>query len=420
MLGLSTQYREQSWLATLNLVLIIAGYQLVATLATPFITAETSQTVTVPYRAFVLGLSLILIVKYWHKSIRWTGVLNALLVLWLIIILRFVYDRYIQSDFPIDEGGFQKVSIYMYGICIPSVISYAKTCKIVDYKLAMKLSLISFVIIAFYNIFFNPAILEGSSEFSDGRIGSGAALNTIAFGYCGASLSILALVYYKQLHKFKVRLVSLFLICVGAFIVMKAGSRGPFVVLIAVVMIYLSLVNKYKIGVFFTLATLFVLLFAFWDTIFAFVGEISPVMASRLDASINEGDSSGRDSILEYALKLWYDNNVFIGTQFAVYTRNFSGYSPGYAHNIIVDALIYGGLIGASIMVYFYGVVTTSIRNFALHNTELLWLILIVAEYFYSCLFSGSFWFTPILSCGIVLISQAKYIQLENRKFTKK
>jgi hypothetical protein len=413
MLGLSTQYKEQSVLATVNLVLIIVGYQLLATVTSPFINAQTSQLVTVPYRAVVLGLQLYLIARYRQNGLVMNGTLRALVILWLIIVFRFEYDHYVQTSFPVDEEGFQKVALFMYGMCIPASISIAKTCWIIDYKLAMKILLASFALIAIYNVLFNTAMTGGEGATTDGRITGGAILNTISFGYCGTSLSILSLVEYSKVKKRIYRLTFMLLLCLGVFIVLKAGSRGPLVVLLALVMLYLSLTSRYKIGIVITFVFLLAVLLVFGDVIINGIREVSPVMAGRLTSSVEDGDSSGRDTILNGALKVW-EQNVLFGSQFALYGKSISGYSPGYSHNIITDALIYGGIFGGAIMVWFFILVTKSVRHFYFYHKNLFGLVLLVAQVFYSCLFSGCFWFTPFLSCGIIILSQASYIQSED------
>ena len=199
-------------LATLNFVLGLYGYEFIATMGNSFMTGGHSQIVTIPYRAVCLGISLYLIFCCKPNYVKLKPVIVCLIIYWVILILRLVYDFYIQWDFEIRPEGRNKVLLFFLCINLPQSLSYALSWEKVDYGKAFKYLALMLVSIAVFNFIFNPALLFGTTMntdeslvTSDGRLTGGVALNTISFAHCGVALSLVALYtynYVKEVNKY--------------------------------------------------------------------------------------------------------------------------------------------------------------------------------------------------------------------------
>ena len=126
-------------LATLNFVLGLYGYEFIATMGNPFMAGGHSQIITIPYRAVCLGISLYLIFCCKPNYVKLKPVIVCLIIYWMILILRLVYDFYIQWDFDIRPEGRNKVLLFFLCINLPQSLSYALSWEKVDYGKAFKI-----------------------------------------------------------------------------------------------------------------------------------------------------------------------------------------------------------------------------------------------------------------------------------------
>lgn len=263
------------------------------------------------------------------------------------------------------------------------------------------------VSIAVFNFIFNPALLFGTTMntdealvTSDGRLTGGVALNTISFAHCGVALSLVALYtynYVKEVNKY----LCLFFFGMGAFIMLKAGSRGPFVWFTVILLMYYSFKAKQIIYVF-LIATLFcIVVYACKDLLLTLVKDVSPVLYNRTMLTLEKGNLSGRDHSFEYALEVWKQYPL-LGRYFTYYFG--SPAIPGYTHNVFFDSMIMGGMVGVAMMAYFYWTVVKSLYVAMKYSSTLLWIPLIILQKYLACQSSGAFWETPALSMGLVCV----------------
>ena len=176
-------------------MLIFFGYQLVATIFGSFMTEATgTRFITVPYRAVMLLLSIFLIYKGETKMTN-SPLIVLLIFFWSVLIIRLVYDFYLQTNFEISQEGKNRTISYILGITLPSILAFARTWDKIDYYKALQWMEGVLIVITVYNLLFNEALLskEILNNLSDGRVSGGLALNTISFGHCGASLALLSL-----------------------------------------------------------------------------------------------------------------------------------------------------------------------------------------------------------------------------------
>lgn len=389
-------------LSTLNFVLIFFGYQFIASMGAPFMNAVTgSRFITVPYRAFTLGLSLFLLFRS-RNPFPSTPVANCLWAYWILLIVRLVYDFYVQNNFVISETGKSKVLLFMFCITLPQILAFAKTWDKVDYSKALFYSVFSLVVIAIANLIFNKALLNDAFVTNtSGRVDGGIALNTISFGHCGTSLALLS-VFFLNYRKDIKKWIGIGLLLLGLFVMIRAGSRGPVLSFLIVLSLVLSFKSKQLIYATLILTLIILCLYVFQNELLSLIKNISPVLHNRLESTIQTGEMTGRDKSFAKALEIWYDNPI-IGKYFAFYFG--SPANPGYTHNIILDAAIVGGIIGISLILTLYFTVLKSLYYSCTYNKEMLWIPILTVQNFIGALSSGSFYYNSTLAVGVLAIS---------------
>lgn len=383
-------------LSTLNLVLILFGYQLCATIFSLFITNVTgTQIVTVPYRILTLGLAvfLIFVSRFSYKK---STIANLLWLYWLIIIARLIIDFYLQSSFYINPEGKTRVVFYVFCITLPSVIAYYKTWDKVDYNKALQWSVVALIIIAVFNLLFNKSMLNDTVI---GRISGGLALNTIAFGQCGTSLALIAvyfILFRKDVHKY----IFWAILLLGVFIMLRAGSRGPVFTFLIILVLLLSMETKKMFFVLLGLIVFSLLIYLFQDALLDIIENISFTLYKRIINTIENGDLSGRDVIYTKVINSWLENPL-IGSQFTYYYKNY----PVYSHNIVLDAALQGGILGVMILLSFFFTVFKAQYYSSIYNKKMTWLVILSLQNYIGSLSSGSFYQNSILSVGVLAIS---------------
>ncbi|HIZ05002.1 MAG TPA: O-antigen ligase family protein [Candidatus Phocaeicola gallistercoris] len=383
-------------LSTLNLVLILFGYQLCATIFSLFITNVTgTQIVTVPYRILTLGLAvfLIFVSRFSYKK---STIANLLWLYWLIIIARLIIDFYLQSSFYINPEGKTRVVFYVFCITLPSVIAYYKTWDKVDYNKALQWSVVALIIIAVFNLLFNKSMLNDTVI---GRISGGLALNTIAFGQCGTSLALIAvyfILFRKDVHKY----IFWAILLLGVFIMLRAGSRGPVFTFLIILVLLLSMKTKKMFFVLLGLIVFSLLIYLFQDALLDIIENISFTLYKRIINTIENGDLSGRDVIYTKVINSWLENPL-IGSQFTYYYKNY----PVYSHNIVLDAALQGGILGVMILLSFFFTVFKAQYYSSIYNKKMTWLVILSLQNYIGSLSSGSFYQNSILSVGVLAIS---------------
>ena len=383
-------------LSTLNLVLILFGYQLCATIFSLFITNVTgTQIVTVPYRILTLGLAvfLIFVSRFSYKK---STIANLLWLYWLIIIARLIIDFYLQSSFYINPEGKTRVVFYVFCITLPSVIAYYKTWDKVDYNKALQWSVVALIIIAVFNLLFNKSMFNDTVI---GRISGGLALNTIAFGQCGTSLALIAvyfILFRKDVHKY----IFWAILLLGVFIMLRAGSRGPVFTFLIILVLLLSMKTKKMFFVLLGLIVFSLLIYLFQDALLDIIENISFTLYKRIINTIENGDLSGRDVIYTKVINSWLENPL-IGSQFTYYYKNY----PVYSHNIVLDAALQGGILGVMILLSFFFTVFKAQYYSSIYNKKMTWLVILSLQNYIGSLSSGSFYQNSILSVSVLAIS---------------
>jgi O-antigen ligase len=391
---LKTFSKINVFFSTLNFVLCFIGYQFTTTLFLPVSSdiEGISQTVTIPYRAFALCLSIFVIFINIRKYIRkFEFPLIVFLFYWFILILRILYDNFFRTDVYLINTS--QLWLYIFGICIPSVISIILGYDYIDLKKALNWICILVFLTLFLNLFAKQNLFVSSSQINS-RQDANVGLQTLGFGNLGTTGIILTvfLLLRKRLSNIQTIIV-LGILMISIFAMIRAGSRSPIVVLILVLFTWLISTGR-RIGLRLTIFVIISLILVLnINFILHVLGNISPVTEQRLKMSIYEGDSSGRDLLFYNALTSFLESPI-LGKQFAFfYLGSFE-----YSHNIILDGFMGMGIFGGMAIIYFLFAALKKSFNFLKINDANSWIFLILLQQIFFEQFSGAFYYNQLLS----------------------
>lgn len=367
----------------------------------PFLTGLGNLTLYVYlYRVICIILGAIIIFKNFHrKKLNFTALL-PFGVLFSLLIIRMIYDLYIL------DNEYKKSSIaYVFsflGICIFPFISilYIRI-KDISFKNLFVWTFISYMLFAIINI----AFLE-YDNFPNlpNRTSSISKIWAIAFGQAGVTLAILSMFFtefYKNRLKKYIATIGYF---IGVFIVVLSASKGPFLTLILLTILYFLLKGK-KASLNFYLFYILLLLFSIW-----IIYSDNIALFSRLKNSIILEDASTDERI--YLLKLSIErflNNIWLGDYFLITTDRV--YSS-YPHNLFLEAFLNTGMLGGCIFIY---IMLTSLKKsiFMMKKDKYLWINFIFIQYFIQSLFSASI-YTSYFLWGLLALIYILYTDNRN------
>lgn len=397
------------FLSTLFLVLVIIGYPLITSVFLPTVsnTEGISQVVTIPYRAAVLLLMLVLITINIKKVVRpFPTPLAILIIYWILLVLRMVYDIFFRSDVYLVDTA--QLWLYVFGICLAGIFTALKTYDSIDYEKSFKWVWWAFFFVLVMTLFSNQALLSNTD--TDYRIDGNIALNTISFGNLGVTATFLTLYMFLEERPTKMlKVLGVILILISVYCILRAGSRGP-ILGATVVGLFWYFSKRKKVGIgLISLLLLTLILFLFQELILSLMGKISPVIEDRIRETLEGRGGNERNVLYETAISAFTDS-PFVGKQFGIFD-GFGTYA--YSHNIILDSLMALGIIGGLMMFYIlFSAIRTCYINIQTNNDY--WLSLILIQQISSSMVSGSFYQDQLLSVLLVIhfISQKnKFIQ---------
>lgn len=389
------------FLSTLNFVLCFVGYQLITSLFLPVSSdmEGISRTVTIPYRAFALLVSLLVIFLNFRNWVGKTPVaIKILWIYWAALIIRVFYDTNIRVDVHLNDT--RQLWFYIFGIVLPAMYSVMISYKKINLDKALKWIYIGTVLTLVLSLFNNTSLLLDASEIT-GRSEGNLALNTISFGHLGTMGVILSLfLLSKGGVNVTEKILILSVMFLSFFIMLRAGSRSPVLALVVILLFWMfSRGKNVVLGAFIATACI-ALLIIFIEPVLSFMGNISPVMESRLRLVFFEGNTGGRDSLYEEAFSAFL-NNPFLGEQFAIFDR-FGGFM--YSHNIILDSLMALGLFGGLAIVYILWVALKRSYQMIKKNDPHFWVCLILIQQIVLSILSGAFYYNQILNVLLILV----------------
>jgi len=390
-----------STFSTLNFVLCFVGYPLATSLFLPVSSdiEGISRSVTIPYRAFALMISIFVIAININKSPSKVPLaFKVFIFFWAILIFRIFYDLHFRLDVHLKDPG--QLWLYIFGICLPAVFSILKSYRYINLGKALYWIYLLSILTLILTLFSNQLIFIDTTEVQ-GRQNANIALNTIIFGHIGTSVVLVSIfLLLKTSITTKIKIGIVLILIMATFVMLRAGSRGPLVALIIVLLFWtFSFKRNILTGATIIFVTSLVT-FLFINSILELIGSISPIIASRMEMTLYENDLSDRQWFYGKAIEAFYDSPIW-GKQFAIFRSNgeFS-----YSHNIVLDALMGLGIIGGSLIMYFlYKALTKAYTIIKIRDNHY-WISLIFIQQFIFSMTSGAIYHDQQFSALLTFI----------------
>lgn len=399
----SNELNFYSLASTLLLVLTLIGFPLVTTMFLPSVKSGMgdvviSRAVTVPYRMFMLLLCIYLMIFKTKDNLLKpckTQEFNIFFVFWGMYLIRILFDMYIRIDSV--RGLFtETIEYYVPLITIPTLFAIYNCSSHIDYKKALKYLVILGILFLGMLVFKSPDFMS-ESEDMESRMGANAALGSIGLGQICISVCMLIIMFVKHTKlKFWQKIICFSGVFLSIFLMLRAGSRGPLFQGIALFVIYQSLKRKNIVLSIFVVLLILSVFYLFKDRIFDLISNISPVLGNRLEATMVDGDTSGRDVYYNIAIDNFLKSPI-IGETFLVDGRI-------YAHNYFIDTLMALGIIGGLLFTYIVYHLFVRIALLFRSNSEYEWLGLLSLQCFLAGLTSGCFYTDTEFSKYIIIL----------------
>ncbi len=353
------------FITSFNVAILIAGYPFVASLLKPFGYVD-SQSVTIPFRIFVLFLSSLslFIGIYKGQVAEWTSQLKVLYIFFILYIVKtFISLATCVAPLPHNE------TIRIWGLIVTAFIaglSVIYTYRIIRYDIAF---LLTFLMLLFVSLL-RPLGIGSSTvdlmiDSTFLRQDASIALNTISYGMVGSLLAILAL-YLISKGRIIWKLFSMAIIPLACYTISVAGSKTPVVMFVVVFLIYIA--SLFNI-VFVTLLLLPILLFFiyfFRYQLIDLLSYFSPLLGRRFWAMLEEDSFSGRDELFKFGLQEFLEHPIFGGSIMNRIEAVGLTISPIRAyHSSIVDSLAIFGVLGLIYIWLMYVVARDCFRMFS-------------------------------------------------------
>lgn len=355
----------------------IFGYSFFASVAA--ILNVDNRLIVIPYRALVAAISIFLISAFFFKKNFIANLsISSNKTLFLLCVFSFLLlyftIAFIDSIFYLDYLDYETKSLFWQFYILVTIlpaIAFASTINFINERIlvewSMFIGLISLIVILYSYLSLSDFDLNA---LISGRI-SLLALNPITIGHTGLSLIILSYVYFVRFDSkfvFK-RLIALLSLIVGFTVLIAAGSRGPFLSLLAFILFLIMQRSiSFKSFVFF-------LLIAYLLSIL--INSFDIYIFDRVSENFLKDDS--RDSIYSDTFQLIYENFFFGAGIFSMET------SP---HNILVESLLVTGFVGFIVFVTILGF-SFSYCHSMYSNKENMLIPLLFIQYFVYYMVSG-------------------------------
>lgn len=332
--------------STLSVILVLFGYQFVTTLFGSSMTTENSRAVTVPFRMLALAVLVITWFLNWNTKSS-SNSLRILWIYWALLLVRMVYDLFIRTDIPHISSDQRNVFVLLTisEAFIPSIV-FSKCYKYIDFDKLLVWSFFLTSATVLIAMFINTsAFLTGDVETGE-RLTANVALNSISTGTLGMMAIIIAV---ELLRKYKInfllRLLILVMISFDVVFMLRAGSRGPLLSGLVVMVFAVLSMTKNKVGNLMLLMVAGTILWFSMGYLEEAISDISPVLYNRLFGHTMEEQLYGRDNLYSLAISYFLESPIW-GKYFSIYR----GGVMVWPHNIFIESLLQLGIIGFSLM----------------------------------------------------------------------
>lgn len=359
---------------------------------------EGSRAVTLPFRAFCLLVSLIVLGYNWRSKETLTTVTKISFIYLCLLMIKLFWDTSFGGAINVEQASITQYWLYLVGLTFIPCLALIKSIRLIDYQwlLLMLFVMISLTVGLIY--FRQTAFQEALNE----RMKSNAALGSIATGNLGLTGMIVAIfVFLVSRQKAWIRFLAVGTFLISTLLWLRAGSRGPilaFLFLGSFSLIAFSIKSTKGFLVSISFLAVFFLLLGY---LLNELREISPVLYDRL-LERSSSQTSDRDPLFLYAWEAFLRSPI-LGDCFGIY----HGSKIIYPHNIFLDALMQWGIIGFSLMTFIcikcFKFCFEAIKN----HTAYLWIGLLWLQVLIKLCVSSTVSMEPSFWVLTILVAQA-------------
>jgi len=394
--------KKFTWSSALLAFLIavtFSGYPIYSFLSVALNLSEfDSRTITIPYRAVVLILSLGLFVDAYlrNRLVISSRTHKLYLIIWGLYGLRLIYETF-YSGVVLGRPAFEFWAFAM-GMTFLSIVGMQQVLSAKTSRLAVWLIWAMSLATCLLGLISQRTMLSMAEE----RLGGNQILNPISYGQTAVTLVLISL--YLMLHTRRIGVLTFLLISTvpGFLTIAAAASRSPLISL-GIGMLPLA-IHGVKRGLAWKIiagsAGLAVITAGGLGYLFA--------TGSTLTSRLFETYDAYRGGELD-RLVLWqaawqeYSTNIFLGS--GIELR--AGVHP---HNLIIESFLSMGLFGGALFLAMQFVAARNVFRLigGMHSA---WMPLLFVQFFILSLFSGSFYasmeiFTIMLLQAVVLAQE--------------
>ncbi len=345
MSGLKTAPESSRLVGTVTLLMTgtLAGFLMVSYL--PGALGVDSRVATVPFRGCMLLLQLYALSRFLGAGQLRMGmsIISAVATFfWAAYSLRFIVDAaLLQVPLGITPTD---MALSLFAICLPTFLVLYQIRDIALYKKALPWSMLALGACCLASMLRTRTSQDVTMH---GRYQGNDILNSVSYGHMGVTAIILGLFVLLQIGQVRtawyLRVAAAGTVCLGAFSILAASSRGALVAGIVLVPIVWCLGLRYG-SRFFTVAICIVLGFVLSATVTYFSRngpKLDRLLASAAayktaSDSINTRHNMIRDAWREYMDHPWLGSSIV--------ERN----ALIYPHNAMVEAFMATGTFGGS------------------------------------------------------------------------
>jgi hypothetical protein len=367
----SLQVAAATWIFVCSFV----GYPAVAVAVT--LASVESRVLTLPYRALILGMALSIFASSVKQRLR--GRVDRMLLVFLVLYLfRLLYDLLTTEIL----GNLETLQFYTVIVFLPTLaVAAAGVAGRSDVEIARRLVGLGGIMLLMASIAWALGRVSNSWHFTEdgaGRLGFDA-LNPISLGHAAASTMIACIfLLTTKTTTLKWKIVSGAVMVLGAFILFKASSKGPFLALILAVMWYGS-------GQIKRAAKLLPLLL-----VLPFLGPGFESMFEKTVENLSGGWASDESSLLRLTAQRLAIEDFLSSPLLGKHHFNDSMGSGLYPHNLFFEVPMALGLVGLTLYVALH--IRTVRNTFSFYAAEHPMLVMLLIQYFLNTQLSGAIW----------------------------
>lgn len=402
-----------SFLSTLNVVLLFAGYQFLSSAVSIFMgSAEEPQLLNAGYKFFyAIVCILVIIYNIGSKPAHSNRIILVLFIFWALLLLRFIDDMYLRPDISVLPSIRFRTWFYMVVLTLMPMVSISLSIEKINFASAFKWTTIlisAAIVITFYQNFnYDTEEIEAMArESSEG-------LSSIGTGHLGLTAIILAvcnLISGTKKERF-VRIALILVAILGVIVMLRSGSRGPLLAFLgAGAMLGISRTKRPFIW-----APVIIIFILFHNQIFdLFINGISYIAPNLSSRFLHKAELGGQfDTRMFYyssAIEAFLENPM-IGKQFAIY---LPGQEMIYSHNLFLDSIMQLGIIGGVLILSIIVATIALVYKLIRRGSSMVWICLLFIQELLYLMLSSSLYYTPLFSILIVMLFQ--WDSLEQRR----